>query len=162
MTKPPRKGEVPLGVDPAEHARAGVTFIGTLYTDWGAGRAPRNLSQSRERGGGGGRVVLDAPYRAGLRGLAVGQAIWLILWFDQARRDLIVQAPRHAEGPRGTFALRSPVRPNPIAIEAVRITSLDPETGEIGLDVTDAFDGTPVLDIKPWLDGIDIPPEPEG
>ena len=160
MTKPPRDGEQSLGFDPAAHTRDGVIFIGTLHTGWAPSRAPRNLRQSRAQGGGAGRVVLEAPYRAGLRGLTVGQAIWLILWFDKSRRDLIVQAPRHAEEPRGTFALRSPVRPNPIAIEAVRITSLDHETGEIGVDATDAFDGTPVLDIKPWLDGIDIPPEP--
>ncbi|PWG18521.1 TrmO family methyltransferase domain-containing protein [Salibaculum griseiflavum] len=160
-TKPARDGEVALGFDPAECKDAAITFIGVLQSDWAPGEAPKNLRQSREAGGGHGRVVISAPYRDGLRGLQVGQAIWLVLWFDRARRDLIVQAPRHADGPRGTFALRSPVRPNPIAIEAVRITSLDHEAGEIGIDVTDAFDGTPVLDIKPWLDGIDIPPGPE-
>lgn len=162
MTKPSRDGEVALGFDPAERSGGSIAFIGVLHSNWTPGGAPKNLRQSREAGGGGGRVVIDAPYRDGLRGLEIGQAIWLLLWFDRARRDLIVQAPRHAHGPRGTFALRSPVRPNPIAIEAVRITSLDHEAGEIGIDATDAFDGTPVLDIKPWLDGIDIPPEPEG
>ncbi len=160
-TKPARDGEVALGFDPAERKDAAITFIGVLQSDWAPGEAPKNLRQSREAGGGRGRVVISRPYRDGLHGLQVGQAIWLVLWFDRARRDLIVQAPRHADGPRGTFALRSPVRPNPIALEAVRITSLDHEAGEIGIDVTDAFDGTPVLDIKPWLDGIDIPPGPE-
>ena len=143
--------------DPADRVEAGLSFIGTLHSDWPPGQAPRNLTQAREAGGGHGRVVLRPEYRAGLAGLRAGQAIWLILWFDRSRRDLIVQNPRHTEGTRGTFALRSPVRPNPIAIEAVRITSLDVAAGEIGIDVTDALDGTPVLDIKPWHEGIDVP-----
>jgi tRNA (Thr-GGU) A37 N-methylase len=69
-----------------------------------------------------------------------------------------VQNPRHADGPRGVFALRSPVRPNPIALGTVVITSLDRETGVIGIDAIDAFDGTPVLDIKPWIGTVDTPP----
>ena len=77
---------------------------------------------------------------------------------DKARRDLIVQAPRHADGLRGTFALRSPVRPNPVSMSAVRITALDMDAGVLGIDATDAFDGTPVVDIKPMLDTVDIPP----
>ena len=42
---------------------------------------------------------------------------------------------------------------------AVTITSLDMQAGVIGIDATDAFDMTPVIDIKPWMGGIDIPPE---
>ena len=57
------------------------------------------------------------------------------------------------------FTLRSPVRPNPVAMAAVTITSLDMQAGVIGIDATDAFDMTPVIDIKPWMGGIDIPPE---
>jgi len=154
----PRPDEIALPFGPADRVDAGLCVIGTLYSEWQPGTAPKNLRQAREAGGGSPRVVLLPAYRAGLLGLTVGQPIWLVLWFDKAARNLIVQSPRHADGPRGTFALRSPVRPNPIAIEAVRITSLDPDTGEIGLDATDAFDGTPVLDIKPWLESVDIPP----
>ena len=157
-TKPARDGEVALGFDPAERKDAAITFIGVLQSDWAPGDAPKNLRQSREAGGGRGRVAINAPYRDGLRGLQVGQAIWLVLWFDRARRDLIVQAPRHADGPRGTFALRSPVRPNPIALGTTLITALDLETGVIGIDATDAWDGTPVLDIKPWIGTVDVPP----
>jgi tRNA (Thr-GGU) A37 N-methylase len=59
---------------------------------------------------------------------------------------------------RGAFALRSPVRPNPIAMEAVQILAIDHASGRFEIDATDGFDGTPVLDIKPWRGGIDIPP----
>jgi tRNA (Thr-GGU) A37 N-methylase len=41
---------------------------------------------------------------------------------------------------------------------AVIIRSIDHETGIIGIDTTDAFDRTPVVDIKPWIEGIDLPP----
>lgn len=159
--KPPRAGEVMLDHDPGAIRDATLAFIGVLNTDW-SDSAPRNLRQAREAGGGGGVVTLDPAYAPGLRGLSEGQAVWLVLWFDRSRRDLIVQAPRHADGPRGTFALRSPVRPNPIAIEAVRITGIDHAAGRFTVDATDAMDGTPVLDIKPWLDRIDIPPEGAG
>jgi len=158
MTDTPRPAEQRLPFDPAAHADASLAFIGVLRSDWQKGDAPRNLRQARERGGGAARIELKPGYAAGLRGLEVGRAIWLLLWFGRARRDLIVQAPAHAAGPRGTFALRSPVRPNPVAMELVRITSLDAARGVIGVDATDAFDGTPVLDIKPWIASIDTPP----
>jgi hypothetical protein len=63
--------------------------------------------------------------QAGLAALEVGQAIQVLYWVDRGQRDLIVQSPRHTDGPRGTFALRSPVRPNPIALGTVVITGLD-------------------------------------
>lgn len=153
-----RPGEEQLDFDPGERADAGVTFIGHIRSDWQKGGAPRNLTQAREQGGGA-RIELDPAYARGLRGLEVGRAIWVLYWMDRGRRDLIVQAPRHTPEPRGVFALRSPVRPNPVAMAAVRITALDPQTGVIGIDATDAFDMTPVIDIKPWMGGIDIPPE---
>jgi tRNA-Thr(GGU) m(6)t(6)A37 methyltransferase TsaA len=154
-----RAGEEALGFDPADLSFAGVAAIGRIRSAWRAGDCPRNLRQARERGGGDARLEIDAPYRPGLAGLAEGQWIWLLAWYGDRRRDLIVQAPAHAEGPRGTFALRSPVRPNPVALQLVRITTLDAETGRLEIDATDAFDGTPLLDIKPWLDTVDRPPE---
>jgi len=154
-----RAGEEQLDFDPGERVQAGVTFIGHIRSEWQKGTAPRNLRQSRERGGGAARIELDPVYARGLSGLEVGRAIWVLYWMDRGRRDLIVQAPGHTDGPRGVFCLRSPARPNPIAMAAVRITSLDMEKGVIGIDATDAFDMTPVVDIKPWLDRIDVPPD---
>ena len=67
---------------------------------------------------------------------------------DQARRDLLVQAPRHGDR-RGTFALRSPVRPNPIAMSVVRLVRIEGTTlTVVGLD---CLDGTPLIDIKPYF-----------
>ncbi len=71
---------------------------------------------------------------------------------------MLLQAPKHVDAPRGTFALRSPVRPNPIALATVLITGLDAAQGVIDIDAIDAFDGTPVLDIKPWIETVDVAP----
>lgn len=154
-----REGEIQLDFDPGKQNDAGVTFIGHIRSDWSRGNAPKNMTMAREQGGGNARIELAPGYAPGLLGLQAGQAIWLLYWMDRGRRDLILQMPRHRTEPRGVFALRSPVRPNPIAMAAVRITALDRETGVIGIDATDAFDGTPLLDVKPWMAGIDIPPE---
>ncbi|MBY6050064.1 SAM-dependent methyltransferase [Vannielia litorea] len=90
-----------------------------------------------------------------LTGLSPGDWIMLLYWTGEARRDLLVQRPRHADGPRGTFALRSPARPNPVALGCVRIEAIEGTT--VRIDATDAFDGTPVIDIKPWIETVDSP-----
>ncbi len=153
-----RDGEQRLGFDPAQAGQASVAFIGHLRSSWAKGNCPRNIRQSRERGGGAARIELAPGYAPALTGLQVGQMIWVLTWMDRAVRDLALQRPGHVEGPRGTFSLRSPARPNPIAMSLVRITALDAQAGVIGIDATDAFDGTPVVDLKPWIDTVDGPP----
>ena len=81
----------------------------------------------------------------------------VLYWMHAARRDLIVQSPAHRDGPVGTFALRSPARPNPVAMAAVSLLEIDVTTGVLQIDAIDAFEGTPVLDIKPWLASVDVP-----
>mgnify|MGYP002079462898 CR=1 FL=1 len=157
--KPLRPGEVTLAADPGADGDARLAFIGRLRTPWARGNCPKNLREARERGGDF-AAEIDVPFRAALQGLVPGQAVILLYWTDAARRDLIVQHPRHRDAPAGTFALRSPARPNPIALAVVRILALDAATGRIAVDALDAFDGTPLLDVKPWLPTVDIPPEP--
>ncbi len=151
-----REGEVSLPFDPADSDGPRVAFIGRVRSRWQPGDAPRNIASAREAGSEA-RVELAPGYAPGLQGLEVGQHIVLIYWMDRGRRDLIVQTPRHVDHPRGVFSLRSPVRPNPIAMSTVRVTALDKESGVIGIDAIDCFDGTPVVDIKPWIDTIDMP-----
>jgi len=156
-----RPGEVALGFDPGERADGTLCFIGHIRSPWAKGNAPKNLRAARETGEGA-QIILLPEFEEGLTGLSVGQAIQVLYWVDRGERDLIVQAPRHTDGPRGVFALRSPVRPNPIALGTVVITSIDGPT--LGIDAIDAWDGTPVLDIKPWIPTVDVPPDwrPEG
>ncbi len=150
-----RPGEVALGFDPATRVEAGLTYIGRIRSSWSKGDCPKNIRQARETGQAG-RIELDSAYTPALTGLEVGQAVQLLYWVDRGDRDLIVQSPAHADGPSGTFALRSPVRPNPIALATVVITGIEGAVVEI--DAIDCFDGTPLLDIKPWLATVDAPP----
>lgn len=153
-----RPGEVQLPFDPGARDDARVAFIGRIRSPWQPGDAPRNVRQARERGCKGARIELAEGYGPALKGLEVGQPIWVLTWMDRSRRDLAQQKPGHVDGARGTFTLRSPARPNPVAMSAVRITALDEAAGIIGIDATDAFDGTPVIDIKPWIESVDVPP----
>ncbi|QDC08430.1 tRNA (N6-threonylcarbamoyladenosine(37)-N6)-methyltransferase TrmO [Oceanicola sp. D3] len=153
--KPPREGEVRLEYDPAERVDAGLHFIGVIRSDWREGKAPKNLRLSRAQGGGSARVELHEQFVPALEGLKPGDWVMLLYWTGEARRDLLVQTPRHADGPRGTFSLRSPARPNPVALGCVRIEAIEGRT--LHIDATDAFDGTPVVDIKPWIETVDSP-----
>jgi tRNA (Thr-GGU) A37 N-methylase len=75
---------------------------------------------------------------------------------DLARRDLVLQVPRHYGQQRGTFALRSPARPNPIALSVVKLESVSEGTlSVVGLD---CLDGTRLLDIKPYFASTDAIP----
>ena len=155
-----RPGEVLSTVDPARLAPdAGLVFIGRAHTPWNdRTETPKSLRRARERGGAV-EIEIDAPWRPGLKDLAAGSVIVLLTWFDRSRRDLVIQAPRHSEGETGVFSLRSPVRPNPIGLHVVRLLACDADAGRLIPDALDCLDGTPVLDIKPWLPSLDVPPE---
>ena len=153
-----REGEEQLGFDPLERVDAEIRFIGRIRTPWSRGNCPKNVTRARESGQGA-TVELEPGFAKGLTGLEVGQGILLFYWMHQARRDLIMQRPRHKETAVGTYALRSPNRVNPISLGAARITSLDLGNGVIGIDAIDCFDGTPLIDIKPSAPAVDVPPE---
>ena len=154
----PRPGEVLLPFDPGARADGSVSFIGRVRSPWGPEDCPKNIGRARESGKAA-HIELAEGYGEGLLGLVVGQPVILLYWMDRSRRDIVVQRPGHTDGPRGVFALRSPARPNPVAMATVRITALDPETGRIGIDAIDVFDGTPLIDLKPWIETVDLPPE---
>lgn len=108
-------------------------------------------------------IVLDEKYERGLLGLDGFSHIFVFWWFDRndtpaKRATLQVHPMGNPENPRtGVFATRSPVRPNLIALTLCKIVSIDGR--QIQIEATDAFDGTPVLDIKPYIPGYDSPPE---
>ena len=101
-------------------------------------------------------MELDPRYAEGLKNLGLHSHAWLLYWMDQARRDLIQQVPAHLGRPRGTFALRSPVRPNPVALAAVEVLSIDGTT--IHVRNVDCIDGMPLIDIKPYFASVDSIP----
>ena len=155
-----RPGEIRLPFDPANTAvDAAVVFIGRIRTAWKTRPdCPKNIAQARERNQPA-TLELDHTWRQGLQGLKQQDHIIVLYWMQQARRDLIVQRPRHRTDATGVYALRSPARPNPIALATVRVLSIDQSLGTIVVDAMDCLDGTPLLDIKPWIGTVDLPPD---
>ncbi len=107
------------------------------------------------------RIVLDPAYAKGLQGLA-GYSHAQILWWmdgcDNPRdRGTLVEEKPYTKGPEalGVFALRSPERPNPIAVSSAQIAYVDETDGTVGLFYIDAFSGSAVLDIKPYTPSVD-------
>lgn len=99
------------------------------------------------------RLQIEEPYRPALRGLGSCTHAIVLWWAAEAARDgdLVVDLP-YAPGRRsGVFANRSEARPNPIALTTSFILAVDEAAGTVDLAWIDAFDGSPVLDIKPYL-----------
>ena len=115
-----------------------------------------------------GLIVFEPPYRnvEALRGLEDFSHLWLIWDFSEAHRDgwsPTVRPPRLGGNRRlGVWATRSPFRPNPIGLSSVRITAIrlhTPDGPVIEVEGADLMDGSPILDIKPYLPYTDSHPE---
>jgi tRNA-Thr(GGU) m(6)t(6)A37 methyltransferase TsaA len=102
---------------------------------------------------------LDKKFERGLLGLEAWSHIQVIWWFDkndtpQKRAILQVHPRGDPKNPlTGVFACRAPVRPNLIALTLCKIVSVKDNVVEV--EKIDAFEGTPVLDIKPYAPGQD-------
>ena len=115
-------------------------------------------------------VVFEPPFRNpdALRGLEGFSHLWLLWVFDQAAGkgwSPTVRPPRLGGNARmGVFATRSPFRPNPIALSAVRLAGIDFDARGPILRIrgADLMDGTPILDIKPYLAYTDAHPDAAG
>jgi tRNA-Thr(GGU) m(6)t(6)A37 methyltransferase TsaA len=147
-----REGEVAIEL-PAP-GDASLYFIGRIHTPWRSrSDCPKNGRESDALC----TVEVDARWSGALAGLETVSHVWLLYWMGEARRDLVLQAPRHYAEKRGTFALRSPVRPNPIAMSVVRLLRVEANVlSVVGLD---CLDGTPLLDIKPYFPSTDAVPD---
>jgi len=109
-----------------------------------------------------GEIVLQPPYDSpdALRGLEGFDYIWLIWGFNLNRPEtsphLTVRPPRLGGNRRvGVFASRSPYRPNPLGLSSVRIEHIDFDRGVITVFGADLADGTPIYDIKPYIEYAD-------
>ncbi|ETW13667.1 hypothetical protein ATO8_06541 [Roseivivax marinus] len=138
-----RTGEVAVNVP--EASDASLRFIGRIRTPFTTrAECPR---QGDPGDGPDCRLELDPVWAPGLDGLEAFEAADVLYWLDRSRRDLVAQSPKSDGRTTGTFALRSPVRPNPIGLARVRIVRREgPVLVVRGLD---CLDGTPLLDIKP-------------
>lgn len=97
------------------------------------------------------QIVLDSTLTPGLQGLESGQRLMVLFHLDRIQGFELLQHPQgDRERPkRGVFSLRSPRRPNPIGVTVVELISIDENVLKVG--GLDAFDGTPVLDLKPAI-----------
>jgi tRNA-Thr(GGU) m(6)t(6)A37 methyltransferase TsaA len=147
-----RPGEV--AVPPPDRFDAQLYFIGRIHTPWKTrDECPKNARES----GAVCTIAVEERWAQALTGIETCSHLLVLYWMDRARRDLVLQAPRHYKEPRGTFALRSPVRPNPIAASVVRLVRVDGTTlSVVGLD---CLDGTPLLDLKPYFASTDAVPD---
>lgn len=138
-----RRGED--ATDAPEARDAALIFIGRIETPWTTrADCPKRGDPD---GGPDCTLMLDPRWTPALKGVEPGDRIQLLYWMDRARRDLLTQSPRDDGQTMGTFALRSPNRPNPIASSMVRLIAIDgPHLTVRGLD---CVSGTPLLDIKP-------------
>lgn len=137
-----RAGEVAVAAPQARDA--GLEFIGRIHTPWTTrAETPR---QGREDGPVC-RIEVFEPWVAALKGLETFETIQVLYWLHQSRRDLVTQSPRSNGSTTGTFALRSPVRPNPIGLSTVKLVSI--EGNIVSVRGLDCLDGTPLIDLKP-------------
>ena len=146
-----------------------VDIIARIHTDlpekFGVPRQSGLVPQLR------GTIVLEPAYRNpdALRGLEGFSHLWLIFQFHRAVREgwsPTVRPPRLGGNRRmGVFATRSPFRPNNLGLSCVKLEGvrLDEKLGPV-IDVSgaDLVDGTPILDIKPYLPYADCHPEATG
>lgn len=117
--------------------------------------SPIGFVQASDQDGRYGIKVLPV-YTAAMKGLEGFSHVVIVWWANRhdhpkERQTLTTSLPYAPGVQAGVFACRSEYRPNPIAITVMPILTIDPHEGMITLPWIDAFDGTPVLDLKPYM-----------
>ena len=132
-----------------------VRYIGRIRTPW-ATRA--DCPRQGRFDGPDCRIAVDLAWQDALDGLEAYDTVEVLYWLDQSRRDVTRQSPRSDGRTVGTFALRSPVRPNPIGTSIVQLLRI--ENGVLHVRGLDCVDGTPLIDLKPDR-SVFVPKAPE-
>ena len=131
-------------VAPLLETNAGIVFIGRIETPFTTrAECPRQGSQD----GPICRLVITPPFDLALKGLETFDTIEVLYWLHEARRDLLRQSPKSDGETFGTFALRSPLRPNPIGTAICKLVAIEGAT--VAVRGLDCLNGTPLIDIKP-------------
>jgi tRNA-Thr(GGU) m(6)t(6)A37 methyltransferase TsaA len=135
-----------------------LTPIGVVRSSY------RALSQAPHQGpeaGGQAVIVLDPALAEGLTGLTRGRDVWVICYFHRTLEPKLLAHPRgdRSRPLTGIFNTRSPKRPCPLSLTLVHLLELDPSPQGPLLTVRglEVVDGTPVLDIKPYVPDLDLP-----
>lgn len=137
-----REGERAVAMPPASDA--GLVFIGRIHTPW---TSRMMTPRQGRRDGPVCRIEVFEPWVAALANIEEFDELEVLYWLHMSRRDLVLQSPASDGTSRGTFSIRSPVRPNPIGTSIVTLAGREANTLLVrGLD---CLDGTPLLDLKP-------------
>ncbi len=123
-----------------------LTPIGLVRVE--AEEVPRNWRRSELEG----MLVIDDEYSEGLADIEPGQRIVVIFNFHRSPEfsaELLRQTPPHTGRQTGVFSICSPVRPNPVGMSVLEV--LEVEGGTVRVRGLDMLDGTPILDIKPYI-----------
>ena len=137
-----REGEI--AVDLPEASDAGLVFIGRIRTPWTSREdTPRQGSHN----GPVCRLEIFEPWVPALKGVDLYRHLEVIYWLHRSPRNLVLQSPKKSGSTRGTFSLRSPVRPNPIGTSIVKLVGIEGST--VLVQGLDCLDETPLIDLKP-------------
>ncbi|MBN8973339.1 MAG: tRNA (N6-threonylcarbamoyladenosine(37)-N6)-methyltransferase TrmO [Rhizobiales bacterium] len=137
-----RAGEVVVEAPPPDDA--GLVFIGCIHTPW----TSRLMTPRQGRVDGPVcRIEIFEPWVPALRGIDQYERLEVLYWLHLSRRDLVLQSPKNDGTVRGTFSLRTPVRPNPIGTSMVKLVGAEGAT--VMVQGLDCLDGTPLVDLKP-------------
>jgi tRNA-Thr(GGU) m(6)t(6)A37 methyltransferase TsaA len=147
-----REGE--KAVELPRQSDAGLYFIGRIHTPWKERRdCPKNARESEAVC----IIDVDPQWREALKDVETCSHLVILYWMDKSPRNLVLQVPGDYGVQHGTFALRSPARPNPVAMSVVKLLRVDGNRlSVVGLD---CLDSTPLLDIKPYFASTDSVPE---
>ena len=147
-----RPGEVQVSL-PSE-PDASLYFIGRIRTPWTARKdCPKNARESEAVC----TIEVDPRWAPGLKDVGSCSHLVVLYWMDRSRRDIVLQVPSHYGVQRGTFSLRSPARPNPIAMSVVKLVKV--EGTRLSVVALDCLDNTPLIDIKPYFASTDSIPD---
>jgi len=132
-----------------------LTIIGLIHSPF---KKPAGTPiQAALAGETEGIVEVFPAYADGLHDLDGFDRIWLLYWLDRAPAPQLRVVPFRDEVQRGLFATRSPCRPNPIGLSCVRLVGI--KGNLLTISGVDALDGTPLLDIKPYVPEFDAFPQ---
>jgi tRNA-Thr(GGU) m(6)t(6)A37 methyltransferase TsaA len=137
-----RAGE--LAIETPNASNAGLVFIGTIRTPW---KTREDTPRQGSHNGPICRLEIFEPWVPALKGVDFYNHLEVIYWLHHSPRNLVLQSPKKNGLTRGTFSLRSPVRPNPIGTSIVKLVGIEGPTVLVrGLD---CLDETPLIDLKP-------------
>ena len=121
--------------------------VGIIHTPY---KEPKGIPiQGTFEGGIVGKVELFPEYAQGLKDIEGFSHIVLIYYFNRSKEEQLISKPYLEDEPHGIFAIRSPHRPNHIGFSIVKLEKV--EGNIVTFSEVDILDGTPLLDIKPYV-----------